>query len=142
MTRVSITATKKGLTDRQKATVRTRLRMLQPEAVIHGGCVGGDDEIDIIAAELGIYRIIHPSDRPALSVPKDVLKARGPCTYLEPRPPLERNPDIVFQGTRLLACPKESTGETLRSGTWATVRFARRLPGYKKGTYPIEVIRP
>jgi len=42
------------------------------------------------------------------------------------RPPLTRNHDIVDCTELLIACPK-SMKEELRSGTWATVRYARKL---------------
>jgi predicted Rossmann fold nucleotide-binding protein DprA/Smf involved in DNA uptake len=42
-----------------------------------------------------------------------------------PKAPLDRNRDIVDAAAVLIAAPKEMT-ETLRSGTWATVRYARK----------------
>jgi hypothetical protein len=42
----------------------------------------------------------------------------------EPKPYLERNHDIVDETTILIACPNGE--ERMRSGTWATVRYARQ----------------
>jgi len=42
-----------------------------------------------------------------------------------PKPYLERNHNIVDESELLIACPK-SKEEELRSGTWATVRYARK----------------
>lgn len=53
-----------------------------------------------------------------------------------PKPFLERDQDIVDWSEVLIATPSEETGEKLRSGTWATVRMAR-----KKGI-PIIIVRP
>jgi predicted Rossmann fold nucleotide-binding protein DprA/Smf involved in DNA uptake len=43
-----------------------------------------------------------------------------------PRSFLERNHDIVDASEVLVAIPKE-TEEVLRSGTWATIRYAHKL---------------
>lgn len=43
----------------------------------------------------------------------------------EPRPPLERNRDVVDASDVLLACPG-GMAEEQRSGTWATIRYARK----------------
>ena len=42
---------------------------------------------------------------------------------LDPRPYLARNRDIVDASDLMLACPAEQQ-EVLRSGTWATIRYA------------------
>jgi hypothetical protein len=83
--------------------------------------------------ELGIAVALHPPD--------DGRK-RAWCTMLvgetthTPRHFLDRNADIVFAAPVLVACPAEETGEVLRSGTWSTVRAARR-----RGRY-IVIVRP
>jgi hypothetical protein len=43
--KVTITATQRGLTPRQRRSAEARLEELRPEAIIHGGCLGGDDEL-------------------------------------------------------------------------------------------------
>jgi hypothetical protein len=40
--------------------------------------------------------------------------------------PTSRNHDIVDETELLIACPGE-LAEAVRSGTWATVRYARKL---------------
>jgi len=51
----------------------------------------------------------------------------GPlCTVLDPAPYLERNRAIVDAGDIVLAAP-QTLEEQQRSGTWATVRYGRRL---------------
>ncbi len=44
---------------------------------------------------------------------------------LESKPYLERNRDIVDASEVLIACPS-TREEVMRSGTWATVRYARK----------------
>ena len=45
---------------------------------------------------------------------------------VERKPYLDRNKDIVLETQTLVATPAETT-EQLRSGTWSTVRYARKL---------------
>lgn len=49
---------------------------------------------------------------------------------------LARNGVIAAAGEVLVAAPREEHGETLRSGTWWTVRAARRLGR------PVAIVRP
>jgi predicted Rossmann fold nucleotide-binding protein DprA/Smf involved in DNA uptake len=63
--------------------------------------------------------IIHP--------PTD-NKLRAYCksdNYTQPKSYLERNKDIVNSCEQLIACPLTQE-EELRSGTWATIRYARK----------------
>lgn len=102
------------------------LKEQQPEEVHHGDCLGADAEFHdaVVAGVAGCCRIvIHP--------PLDG-KQRAFCSTLDVRVEtvyparfLDRNHDIVRASERLLACPRDK--EALRSGTWATVRYARKL---------------
>ena len=85
----------------------------------HGDCIGADAEAAALAYAL---------DYQALSQPCDIKKMRANCpalVVLEPLPPLERNKNIVDFCEVLIGCPKEDE-EQRRSGTWATIRHARR----------------
>ena len=46
---------------------------------------------------------------------------------MPPKPYLKRNEDIVNKCDVLIACPIDKNKEILRSGTWATIRKARKL---------------
>lgn len=46
------------------------------------------------------------------------------CAVLEPKPYLVRNKDIVNASEGMLAAPRGP--EELRSGTWSTIRYARK----------------
>jgi hypothetical protein len=45
---------------------------------------------------------------------------------LKPKPFLDRNKDIVNSCDILIACP-ENDIEVLRSGTWSTIRYAKKI---------------
>jgi hypothetical protein len=137
--KLGVTATQRGMTDRQRQMFRARVIELRPSALIHGGCTGGDDHADIIAAELGVPRFVFPSTRVDKRVPDDVLRARtgSSVTIMPAKEPLDRNPDIVNAVDKIIACPQQSRMIT-RSGTWTTVRLARRI----LGDVNVEVIGP
>jgi hypothetical protein len=128
--KLGFTGTKAGLTIRQHDMLYERLTMLKPSVFVHGGCVGGDDEADLMAATLGIPRLVFPSTRIDKRVSDDVLRSRtgSPVWIMTPKEPLDRNPDIVNAVEQLIACPRQPRMIT-RSGTWTTVRLARRILG-------------
>lgn len=116
--RFGFTGTQRGMTASQRDALRDYLRGSRGE-FHHGDCIGADSEAHEIANCMG-YRIIgHPPSDPS----KRAFRA---CHELRPEKPyLERNKDIVLETTALIAAPGE-VKEQLRSGTWSTVRFARK----------------
>jgi hypothetical protein len=89
--------------------------------VRHGDCVGSDAKFHAMALSQGCTIYIHPSNLPYYQAGCKGWYWRG-----TPKPPLERNRDIVDHSAMLLATPRE-TSEVLRSGTWATIRYARKI---------------
>lgn len=86
----------------------------------HGDCVGADQQFHSICRALGLWVVGFPP------VQED---RRAWCDFDEERKPreyLDRNKDIVNASHVLVACPSGDV-ELLRSGTWSTVRFARRV---------------
>lgn len=125
---VGFTASRDGITTAQCHVLATELR--GAGRFHHGDCVGGDANAHHIAKALGIRTVRHPAKVPA--------SLRAFCTSDETReakPPLARNIDIVDETNRLIACPK-GYAEEQRSGTWATVRYARKI------RRPITIIWP
>lgn len=83
----------------------------------HGDCVGADATFDRISEELGFERHAHPG-------PDGPHRAHCAADLIYPeRPFLDRNCVIVDTCELLIACPNGP--ERQRSGTWATVRYAR-----------------
>ena len=114
------TGTRAGMNQAQKDLVRVFLEMHKPTAVIHGDCVGADKDFDDICAGLGIVRYCCPCNLTAQRAFTDAVVLQDPIH------PLERNWDIARRSDELFACPKEMR-MVMRSGTWATIRYARRV---------------
>lgn len=119
---VGFTGTQQGMSPRQIYHFRHFLSTLyDPERYFHhGDCIGADVQAAAIAHYTGWQVVCHP--------PLNESK-RGFFRYnheiREPKAYLERNHDIVDECTKLIATPKESQ-EILRSGTWATIRYAKK----------------
>ena len=117
--RVGFTGTRRGMTDRQWSAVNEIMWNYLPAEFHHGDCWGADSQAHAIARQMGEVRIIcHP--------PKD-MSFRAYCQGYEicpPRPYIERNHAIVDAVDWMIATP-ETAEEVLRSGTWATIRYAR-----------------
>lgn len=95
----------------------TKLQKVGSE-LLHGSAVGADDCARTIARRVGFVTIAYPSTlRNYLAVGHDDVTR-------PPRAPLDRNHTIVDLCDVLVAVPDQP--EHLRSGTWATVRYARR----------------
>ena len=117
---LGFTGTRSGMNEYQKRELKSLLEAWQPLEFHHGDCVGADAEAHAIALEVGIPVVIHPpvSDkaRAFCQKYKEIMKAR---------PYLIRNQNIVTKASALVAAPA-TPDEILRSGTWATVRYARK----------------
>jgi len=120
---VGFTGTRYGMTDPQIkhfAEVCERLGEGKEDVVlVHGDCVGADAEAHGIAEGLGWQHLILPCN-----LPRDRAFCEG-LVVEPPKPPLDRNVEIVQSCDILLGCPPGE--ETRRSGTWHTIRTARRL---------------
>jgi hypothetical protein len=115
------------MNSRQLGNLRAEFMRLAPTLLAHGACRGADDEADGLAAEMGIHRVAYPSTA-STRVYDNYLQARVGSQItivLPPQPPLVRDKIIVDIAEILIAAPKSMT-EILRSGTWTTVRYARR----------------
>ncbi len=137
---IGFTGTRTGMNELQKKRLKNFLKKQMKPAhthgngsgsplFLHGDCVGADEEAHEIARELGMEIHIRPCDMPASRAYVDA-DVSHPA-----QPPLVRNKAIVQECTLLVAAPKEGK-EQLRSGTWATVRYA------KQAGKPVILIRP
>lgn len=116
---LGFTGTQHGMTQRQLATIRYLFAELQLTALHHGGCKGADTQAHHVALAMGVAPDVHPG--PAFDISKDCPGAR---VIYQTKPNLTRNKDIVDASEGLIAAPRSA--EVLRSGTWMTVRYARK----------------
>lgn len=116
---LAISGSREGSTDWQRAALWKILSRPTVTGIVHGDCVGLDDEADAMAARLGLWRGIYPSK---LEWYRAHCERRGAEVAAAPAPPLARNPLIVERGEWLVACPRASS-----RGTWHAVREAKRL---------------
>lgn len=98
----------------------TRLAKYSPSEVHHGGCVGADETFHNMVAETNMLVKVHPA---AVTRNKQMTGIEA-FTELPAKPPLDRNRDIVDAVDVMIATPGTEQ-EELRSGTWATIRYAR-----------------
>jgi hypothetical protein len=139
---IGFTGTREGTATEQRAALQKLLRERKPTEVHHGDCDGADEQFHSDSIDLGVPKIvIHPGHNyqglfPTRSycdqhTPGD---GKSEITVLPAKPYLVRDRDIVMATELLIACPQGQ--EKLRSGTWTTVRAAR------KANRPIIIIFP
>jgi hypothetical protein len=110
--------------------LRTLTDRCSPLVLHHGDCIGSDALAHRLALELGIEVEIHP---PINSSKRAFCK--GARVVYAPKDYIPRNHDIVDLSTRLISLPKGKV-EELRSGTWATIRYARKQRKQTLYLYP------
>ena len=117
---IGFTGTQNGMTSYQISKTYQVLERYNPIEVHHGDCIGSDSQFHDIVIGLGIDIVIHPP----INDDKRAFKT-GYLDIFEEREYLVRNKIIVDSCTVLIATPEEPD-EVLRSGTWSTVRYARK----------------
>lgn len=125
---IGVTGTRSGANMAQVQTFAALLRAIRAGTGLemgmaprlhHGDCVGFDKQAANLARAGGFLIVGHPPTNPR-------LRARFPSDWEEePLPFLERDQAIVDASDLLIAATKEDH-ETIRSGTWATIRMARK----------------
>lgn len=132
--KVGFTGTRRGMTGSQWASLTALLKAFCQRydrvEFHHGQCIGADEEAASIAKELGCWIVSHPPTNQKAISNFAFDEARAP------RPYLQRNNGIVNEADVVLAAPGEIE-EQLRSGTWATIRYARRSGKPAEILYPL-----
>ena len=118
--RVGITGTHHGGTPAQLHSLRTFLTDLKPSRLDQGDCIGVDAEAALMAHAMGIWIVSHP---PTNSWRRAFCHADE---FREPKAYIKRDQDIVNETDMLIGVPYTSH-EVLRSGTWATIRYAKKV---------------
>ena len=151
---VTFTGTRLGTTPVQLMTAFNLINADLPDRFLHGGAPGADTEIDgyvapvywqrgsgeerLLTRLLGLVFPIQvfPVDSKRQAYWLHNVDYTAIREVYEPQDPLRRNKIMARLCDQLIACPAEQNGEVLRSGTWATVRYARELCKH------ITIIRP
>lgn len=120
---IGFTGTQMGMSQSQKERLESLLKVFRPTFVVHGGCIGADSEFHLICRKL-----VDP--RPAITVYPSNIQSKhgvwpGADFVAHEDTPLSRNRTIVNVATLLIATPAQNE-EILRSGTWATIRYAKK----------------
>lgn len=121
---VGFTGTRKGMTAPQLASFRELIRRMQISVFHDGLCEGADAQA---AASVAVHTkaklVGHPCNLKRFHADQIVWDIHDEVrpTY----PPLERNRHIVAESKLLIATPEQDQ-EVTRSGTWSTIRHARK----------------
>jgi hypothetical protein len=136
------TGTHKGAQAIQLELAKQKLMLLKQEGfseLHHGMCIGADEQVAKIAKELGFRVVAHPG---LAKDPTNLLYRSewdGNDEVREAKPFIERDHDIVNETEVMLATPL-TYEEITRSGTWTTVRYAKKQGRVEGST--LHVIKP
>lgn len=120
---LGFTGTQEGMTIPQYQRVHMIVVNLKPSHAHHGDCIGADAQFHDICRMCGVYVIGHPGMDEFKRSPK-----RANCQVDEVRPTypyLLRNTYIVDAVDQMIGAPK-GYEEELQSGTWSTIRKAKK----------------
>lgn len=119
---LGVTGTRKGLSEKQFNLVKEFVK--ENTSIIshfhHGDCIGVDVQIATLVEHYlpKVWIVSHPSRGVK-------TRAHGPAhEIMRPKDYIVRDQDIVDNSEYLWACPDGK--ERIRSGTWTTVRMARK----------------
>jgi len=117
---IGFTGSQTGLSSPQQLFIQSYIQQTQPAifSTHHGDCVGADAKFHEICTTANVSVTLHPPSNDGKRAFCSAGHVRAALPYLE------RNKKIVDACTLLIACP--SGPEKTRSGTWATIRYARR----------------
>jgi hypothetical protein len=133
--KLGFTGSRRGMDEFQIKALRVALKFMKKDEYNefhHGDCIGADAQAAAIAKEFGWIVVGHP---PVNEVARAFFKSDH---SFHPREYIERNQYIVDTTDQMIAVPAEDV-EQLRSGTWATIRYAlksgkRVTPIWPKGS--------
>lgn len=123
--RIGFTGTRYGLTVEQMESLADLFTLFVRQTGVaelhHGDCVGSDEQAHYLAQYFMVPVVVHP---PLDSVLRAWCQGAGATRVTQAY--LTRNQSIVDDTDVLIATPREF-GPVPRSGTWATVGYARRI---------------
>lgn len=121
-----------GISHAQLDTIKNlldQLKVSSDDIALHGCCTGADTDIHHICQKKDMTIVGYPAFA-------DQYQLAEECDKRMPQmSPLKRNHAMVNRCTLVIAAPGTQK-EQLRSGTWATIRYCKKL---KK---PLHVVYP
>jgi hypothetical protein len=121
--KIGFTGTQQGMTNRQyEKVIELLAEPIFYKEAHHGDCIGSDQEFHNIIRKYSPDTLIH--GHPPIKTYK-----RAFCQFdvlYQAEDYLPRNHSIVDRTDKLIATPKDFV-EELRSGTWATIRYAKKM---------------
>lgn len=125
---IGFTGNRYGLTKEQQTQIIGILNKYNNIIVLHGDCIGSDTDFHNLCIE---YKKLNPTTNLQIHIyPPTDAKLRGfnlGDVIFETKPYLKRNKNIVTNSDILIGCPVDKNNEQTRSGTWSTIRLARKL---------------
>lgn len=126
--KIGFTGNRHGLTPEQKEQIVLILDKYNNIIVSHGDCVGSDTDFHNLCIQ---YKETHLDKQIMIHIFPPIiptLRAFNQSDLLmDEKPYLERNLNIIKYSFVLIACPIDKNKEELRSGTWSTIRQAKKL---------------
>lgn len=131
--KLGFTGTQTGMTDFQEERLNAHLhrwiKKYKKLEIHHGDCIGADEEFHKIC--ITYWENAYPGATSVVLHPPLVSAKRAYTTWVRQREetPLDylaRNHKIVEAVDGMLGAPK-GMEEELRSGTWATIRYAKKI---------------
>jgi hypothetical protein len=126
--KIGFTGNRHGLTPEQKEQIVLILDKYNNIIVSHGDCVGSDTDFHNLCIQ---YKETHLDKQIMIHIFPPIiptLRAFNQADLLmDEKPYLERNLNIIKYSLVLIACPIDKNKEELRSGTWSTIRQAKKL---------------
>lgn len=119
--KIGFTGTQVGITNNQRHALKFLIEFIGITEIHVGDCIGADTDFYHLVKDFN-------SNIPTIGHIPEYDNKRSKLLYSEqraPKPYLVRNHDIVDESDVLVVTPKESE-EQLRSGTWATFRYAKK----------------
>lgn len=135
--KIGFTGTRESLTHWQLSHLQDVFRYQRPTEIHHGDCLGADAMVHAMAStNRDIHIVVHPPTNEKL---RAFCKGDN-VTILDPLPFIERNHAIVDACEIVIALP-QTEEEQVRSGTWATARYALKTGKRLMLIHPGGIIR-
>lgn len=130
--KIGVTGTREGASNTQLQAVINYMISLGPDHELHhGDCVGVDEQVAMVASELGWKVVCHPPIKEELRAHHRSDEFRKPLGYLA------RDKNIVDETEMLIVVPKHNKWQS-SGGTWYTHDHAIKTGKPVKIFYPGE----